>query len=110
MRITHIPTNIVVSCQTERSQFQNRDTAMKMLKSKLLNLKEKEHKNTIDELKGIQMDIAWGSQIRSYIFCPYTLVKDHRTNYEVGNVQSVMDGNLEGFINSYLKYEARKQG
>ena len=110
VRITHIPTNIVVSCQTERSQFQNRDTAMKMLKSKLLNLKEKEHKNTIDELKGIQMDIAWGSQIRSYIFCPYTLVKDHRTNYEVGNVQSVMDGNLEGFINSYLKYEARKQG
>lgn len=103
VRLTHIPTGIVVACQTERSQFQNKDTAMKMLKSKLLNLKEKEHKNTIDELKGIQMDIAWGSQIRSYVFCPYTLVKDHRTNYEVGNVQSVMDGDLDGFIDSFLK-------
>ena len=76
---------------------------MKMLKSKLLTLKEKEQKDTIDELKGIQMDIAWGSQIRSYVFCPYTLVKDHRTNYEVGNVQGVMDGDLNGFIDSYLK-------
>lgn len=76
---------------------------MKMLKSKLLNLKEKEHKDTIDELKGIQLDIAWGSQIRSYVFCPYTLVKDHRTNYEVGNVEAVMDGDLNGFIDSYLK-------
>lgn len=76
---------------------------MKMLKSKLLNLKEKEQKDTIDELKGIQMDIAWGSQIRSYVFCPYTLVKDHRTNYEVGNVEGVMDGDLNGFIDSYLK-------
>ena len=76
---------------------------MKMLKSKLLNLKEKEQKDTIDELKGIQMDIAWGSQIRSYVFCPYTLVKDHRTNYEVGNVAGVMDGDLNGFIDSYLK-------
>ena len=103
VRLTHIPTGIVVACQTERSQFQNKDTAMKMLKSKLLNLKEKEHKDTIDELKGIQMDIAWGSQIRSYVFCPYTLVKDHRTNYEVGNVSSVMDGDLNGFIDSYLK-------
>lgn len=103
VRLTHIPTGIVVACQTERSQFQNKDTAMKMLKSKLLNLKEKEHKDTIDELKGIQMDIAWGSQIRSYVFCPYTLVKDHRTNYEVGNVQSVMDGDLDGFIDSFLK-------
>ena len=103
IRITHIPTNIVVSCQTERSQIQNRETAMKMLKSKLLNLKEKEHKDTIDELKGIQMEIAWGSQIRSYVFCPYTLVKDHRTNCEVGNVQGVMDGDLNGFIDSYLK-------
>ena len=89
IRITHIPTNIVVACQTERSQIQNRETAMKMLKSKLLHLKEKEHKDTIDELKGIQMDIAWGSQIRSYVFCPYTLVKDHRTNYEVGNVEEI---------------------
>lgn len=91
IRITHIPTNIVVTCQSERSQIQNRETAMKMLKSKLLNLKEKENKDTIDDLKGIQMDIAWGSQIRSYVFCPYTLVKDHRTGYEVGNVQAVMD-------------------
>ncbi len=104
VRITHIPTNIVVTCQTERSQLQNRETALKMLKSKLLHIKEQEHKNTIDELKGVQMDIAWGSQIRSYIFCPYTLVKDHRTNYEVGNVDAVMDGDLNGFITSYLKY------
>lgn len=103
VRITHIPTNIVVTCQTERSQIQNRETAMKMLKSKLLHLKEQEHKETIDELKGVQMDIAWGSQIRSYVFCPYTLVKDHRTNYEVGNVQAVMDGDLNGFIDSYLR-------
>ena len=108
VRLTHIPTGIIVACQTERSQFQNRDTAMKMLKSKLLNLKEKEQKNTIDELKGIQMDIAWGSQIRSYVFCPYTLVKDHRTNYEVGNVQSVMNGDLNGFIDSYLKFNLEK--
>lgn len=103
VRITHIPTNIVVACQSERSQIQNRETAMKMLKSKLLNLKEKEQKETIDELKGEQKDIAWGSQIRSYVFCPYTLVKDHRTNFEVGNVESVMDGNIDGFIEAYLK-------
>ena len=103
VRITHIPTNIVVACQSERSQIQNRETAMKMLKSKLFALKEKEKKETINELKGTQMDIAWGSQIRSYVFCPYTLVKDHRTNYEVGNVQGVMDGDLNGFIDSYLK-------
>lgn len=108
VRLTHIPTGIVVACQTERSQFQNKDTAMKMLKSKLLNLKEKEQKDTIEELKGIQMDIAWGSQIRSYVFCPYTLVKDHRTNYEVGNVQAVMDGDLDGFIDSYLKWNVDK--
>ena len=108
VRLTHIPTGIVVACQTERSQFQNKDTAMKMLKSKLLNLKEKNQKDTIDELKGIQMDIAWGSQIRSYVFCPYTLVKDHRTNYEVGNVQAVMDGDLNGFIDSYLRFNINK--
>lgn len=102
IRITHIPTGVVVSCQTERSQFQNRDTAMKMLKAKLLELKEREQKEKIEDLKGIQMDIAWGSQIRSYVFCPYTLVKDHRTNYEEGNVNAVMDGKLDGFINSYL--------
>lgn len=106
VRLTHIPTGIVVACQTERSQFQNRDTAMKMLKSKLLALKEKANKETIDDLKGVQMDIAWGSQIRSYVFCPYTLVKDHRTNYEVGDVQGVMDGNINGFIFAYLKYIA----
>lgn len=103
VRITHIPTNIVAQCQSERSQIQNRETAMKMLKSKLLDLKEKEQKEKIEDLKGVQRDIAWGSQIRSYVFCPYTLVKDHRTNYEVGNVQAVMDGNLDGFIESYLK-------
>ncbi len=102
VRLTHIPTGIVTSCQTQRSQLQNREYAMKMLKSKLLDLKEKEHKETIEELKGVQREIAWGSQIRSYIFCPYTLVKDHRTNYEVGNVQGVMDGDLDGFIQSYL--------
>ena len=103
VRITHIPTNIVCSCQSERSQIQNRETAMKMLKSKLLDLKEKEHKDKIEDLKGIQQDIAWGSQIRSYVFCPYTMVKDHRTNYEVGNVQAVMDGEIDDFIESYLK-------
>jgi len=102
VRITHIPTGIVVSCQTERSQFQNKDTAMKMLKAKLLELKEREKKEKIEELKGVQMEIAWGSQIRSYVFCPYTLVKDHRTNYEQINVEDVMDGDLDGFINAYL--------
>ena len=104
VRITHIPTNTVVSCQSERSQIQNRETAMKMLKSKLLDMKEKEHKDKIEDLKGNQMDIAWGSQIRSYVFCPYTLVKDARTGYEVGNVQAVMDGDLNDFIDAYLKW------
>ena len=104
VRLTHIPTGIVVSSQTQRSQFQNKDNAMKMLKAKLLALKEQNNKETVNDLKGIQLDIAWGSQIRSYIFCPYTLVKDHRTNFEVGDVQSVMDGNLNGFIFAYLKY------
>lgn len=103
VRITHIPTNIVVSCQSERSQIQNRETAMKMLKSKLLDLKEKEHKDRIEDLKGNQMEIAWGSQIRSYVFCPYTMVKDHRTNYEIGNIQAVMDGELNDFMKEYLK-------
>jgi len=104
IRITHVPTNIVVTCQSERSQIQNRETAMKMLKSKLLDLKEKEQKEKIEDLKGIQRDIAWGSQIRSYVFCPYTLVKDHRTNYEVGNVEAVMNGEIDDFIQSYLKH------
>ena len=103
VRLTHIPTGIVVACQTQRSQIQNRENAMKMLKSKLLDLKERENKETIEELKGIQRDIAWGSQIRSYVFCPYTMVKDHRTNYETGNIEAVMNGEIDGFIESYLK-------
>jgi len=104
VRITHIPTGIVVSCQSERSQTMNKETAMKMLKSKLLDLKEKANKEKIADLKGVQKDIAWGSQIRSYVFCPYTLVKDHRTGYEVGNVESVMNGELNEFMQEYLKY------
>ena len=103
VRITHIPTGIVTACQTERSQIQNRETAMRMLKSKLLDLKEKENKEKIEDLKGVQKDIAWGSQIRSYVFCPYTMVKDHRTNYEVGNIEAVMNGEIEDFIEEYLK-------
>ena len=103
VRITHIPTNIVVACQSERSQIQNRETAMKMLKSKLLDIKEKEQKEKIEDLKGDQKDIAWGSQIRSYVFCPYTMVKDHRTNYEVGNVEAVMNGEIDEFMREYLK-------
>ena len=108
VRLTHIPTGIVTACQTERSQTQNREYAMTMLKSKLLELKEKEQKDKIEDLKGAQRDIAWGSQIRSYVFCPYTLVKDHRTNYEVGNVEAVMNGDLNGFIESYLKTTVKK--
>ena len=104
VRITHIPTNIVAASQAERSQLQNKETAMKMLKSKLLALKEKEQKDKIEDLKGEQKDIAWGSQIRSYVFCPYTLVKDHRTNYETGNVEAVMNGDIDEFINAYLKF------
>lgn len=104
VRITHIPTNIVAASQAERSQLQNKETAMKMLKSKLLALKEKEQKDKIEDLKGEQKDIAWGSQIRSYVFCPYTLVKDHRTNYETGNVEAVMNGDIDKFINAYLKF------
>ena len=107
VRITHIPTNIVVSCQSERSQIQNKETAMKMLKSKLLELKEREQKEKIEDLKGVQKDIAWGSQIRSYVFCPYTMVKDHRTNYEVGNVEAVMNGDLNGFMESYLRWNKK---
>ncbi len=102
VRITHIPTGIIVACQNERSQFQNRDTAMKMLKAKLLELKEREQAEKLNQIKGEQMDIAWGSQIRSYVFCPYTLVKDHRTDYEDGNVQRVMDGGIDEFIQAFL--------
>lgn len=104
VRITHIPTNIVVTCQSERSQTMNKETAMRMLKSKLLDLKEKENKEKISELKGEQKDIAWGSQIRSYVFCPYTLVKDHRTNFETGNVNAVMDGEITEFMIEYLRF------
>jgi len=109
VRITHLPTGFVVACQTERSQHQNRETAMKMLYAKLLELKEQEQQKKINEIKGEQMDIAWGSQIRSYVFCPYTLVKDHRTGYEEGNVTKVMDGGIDGFISSYLSFMSRKQ-
>ena len=103
VRLTHIPTGIVVACQNERSQFQNKDKAMKMLKSKLLEIKEREHLEKIDDIKGVQKEIAWGSQIRSYVFMPYTLAKDHRTGFESGNINAVMDGDLDGFINAYLK-------
>ncbi len=107
VRLIHKPTGIVVSCQTERSQFQNRDTAMKMLKSKLMQIKTQEHLDKIEDIKGVQNLIAWGSQIRSYVFMPYTLVKDHRTGFENGNVNAVMDGDLEGFVNAYLKALSR---
>lgn len=103
VRITHIPTGIVVQCQNERSQITNRDTAMKMLKAKLIHLREEEKKEEIDDLQGSYNQIAWGSQIRSYVFHPYSMVKDHRTNTEVGNVSNVMDGDIDIFINEYLK-------
>ncbi|MBQ3939590.1 MAG: peptide chain release factor 2 [Oscillospiraceae bacterium] len=103
VRLTHIPTGIVVSCQTQRSQFQNRDYCMKMLRAKLVEIKEREHLEKISDIKGVQLKIEWGSQIRSYVFMPYTLVKDHRTGCETGNVQAVMDGDLDAFINAYLK-------
>ena len=103
VRLTHIPTGIVVASQVERSQYQNRDVAMKMLISKLVEIKEREHLEKIEDIKGVQKEITWGSQIRSYVFMPYTMVKDHRTGYETGNVQGVMDGDLDGFINEYLK-------
>jgi peptide chain release factor 2 len=105
IRITHIPTGVVVACQTERSQFQNRDNAMKMLRARLYELKEREHAEKIEDLKGVQLEITWGSQIRSYVFCPYTMVKDHRTDYEEGAVDKVMDGGLDGFINAWLIQE-----
>ncbi len=103
IRITHLPTGIVVACQNERSQIQNREMAMNMLKSKLIALKEEEMQNNISEIKGDLKKIEWGSQIRSYVFCPYTLVKDHRTNFENSNVDAVMDGAIKPFILDYLK-------
>ena len=106
VRLIHIPTGIVVSCQVERSQYQNRDVAMRMLKSKLLEIKEREHLEKIEDIKGDQKEIAWGSQIRSYVFMPYTLAKDHRTGFENGNINAVMDGDIDGFINAYLKAQS----
>lgn len=108
IRITHFPTGIVVSCQNERSQHKNRETAMKMLKAKLLEIKEQEQRDKLSDIQGEQMDIGWGSQIRSYVFHPYNLVKDHRTNFEMGNINAVMDGDLDGFINEYLKSQIKK--
>ena len=102
IRIVHLPTNIVVTCQAERSQIQNRERAMKILKSKLYMLKKQEEEEVLKKEKGEEREIAWGSQIRSYVFQPYQLVKDHRTNYEIGNVQSVMDGNITRFLHEYL--------
>lgn len=102
VRITHIPTGLVTACQAQRSQMQNKETAMKMLKSKLIDIKIKEHFDKIEDIKGDHKEIAWGHQIRTYTFMPYNLVKDHRTSYEVGNVQQVMDGGIDGFINAYL--------
>ena len=102
VRLIHKPTGIVVSCQTERSQFQNRDNCMKMLRSKLVEIKEREHLDKISDIKGVQQKIEWGSQIRNYVFMPYTLVKDTRTGYETSNVNAVMDGALDPFINAYL--------
>lgn len=106
VRLIHKPTGIVVSCQTERSQFQNRDTCMRMLRSKLVELQMQAHAEKISDIKGVQLKIEWGSQIRSYVFMPYQLVKDNRTGYETSNINAVMDGELDGFINAYLKAEA----
>ncbi len=106
VRITHLPTGVVVACQTQRSQHQNRDYAMKMLKSKLVEIAEQQQKEKIEDIKGVQKEIAWGSQIRSYVFHPYNLVKDHRTGYEMGNIGAVMDGDINGFINAYLKAQS----
>ena len=109
IRITHIPTGVVVACQNERSQHKNRDMAMKMLLSKLVEIKERENKEKIEDIKGVQKEIAWGSQIRSYVFHPYSMVKDHRTNFDTGNISAVMDGDLDGFINEYLKAASRNE-
>jgi peptide chain release factor 2 len=103
VRITHIPTNTVVTCQNERSQIKNREQAMKMMKAKLYQLKIEEQQQELAEIRGEQKDIGWGSQIRSYVFHPYSMVKDHRTNHEIGNTSSVMDGDLDPFIDAYLR-------
>jgi peptide chain release factor 2 len=102
IRITHIPTGIVVQCQNERSQLQNRQNAMKMLKSKLYQLEKEKEQEKINKIESSKKKIEWGSQIRSYVFQPYTMVKDHRTGYETSDIQGVMDGNIDGFIKSYL--------
>ncbi len=109
VRLTHIPTGIVVSCQIERSQHQNREVAMRMLKSKLVEIKERENLERIEDIKGDQKEIAWGSQIRSYVFMPYTLAKDHRTGFEMGNITAVMDGDIDGFITAYLKQKSAQE-
>ena len=106
VRLIHKPTGVVVSCQTERSQLQNRENCMRMLRAKLVEMKMQQHAEKISDLKGVQMKIEWGSQIRSYVFMPYTLVKDTRTAYETSNVNAVMDGDLDGFINAYLTCDA----
>ena len=106
IRILHIPTGITVGCQTERSQLQNKETAMKMLKSKLMEIKAREKLEKIEDIQGVKSNIEWGAQIRSYVFMPYTLAKDARTGYEDGNIQAVMDGEIDGFINAYLKANA----
>ena len=106
VRLIHKPTGVVVACQTERSQFQNKDTCMRMLRSKLVELKLQAHAEKISDIKGVQLKIEWGSQIRSYVFMPYQLVKDNRSGFETSNVSGVMDGDLDGFINAYLKCEA----
>jgi len=108
IRIVHLPTGIVVGCQTERSQLQNKETAMKMLRSKLMEIKMREHLDKISDIQGTKANIEWGAQIRSYVFMPYTLAKDTRTGYENGNIQAVMDGDLDGFINAYLTQETKK--
>ena len=105
VRMTHIPTGIVVQCQNERSQVQNREVALRMLKSKLVELHEREREQKMADIKGEMKKIEWGSQIRSYVFHPYSLVKDHRTNYETSNVDGVMDGELDGFITAYLQMQ-----
>ena len=109
VRLIHKPTGIVVSCQTQRDQFQNKETCMRMLRSKLMEIKEREHLEKISDIKGVQLKIEWGSQIRSYVFMPYTLAKDTRTGYEMTNINAVMDGDLDGFINAYLTCAATGQ-